>query len=670
MLNTALAQTRELLSASPTLAAEQAREILQAVPKHPEAELLLGIALRLSGDLKGARAVLLPLAQSQISPAVHYELGLVLGALGESANAIKALAYAAKLNPRHAGAWRALGDEKTLAGDNAGADIAYAESIKASVNEPKLMEAAAALAGNKLAVSERILRPYLKEHPTDVAAIRMLAEIGARLERYDEAEKLLARCLELAPSFSAARHNYASILLRENRPRAALVEADRLLASEPRNPGYRALKAATLSQLGEFQQASQAYQSLLNEFPNQPRGWMSYGHTLKTLGKVKKGIDAYRRAIAQLPSLGEAYWSLANLKTFRFTPDDIVAMRAQLDRDTLKDEDRFHFEFALGKALEDGGHHADSLEHYKKANALRRRSLPYHAGQTTAFAHRLATIFTRSFFEKRADAGSQHRDPIFIVGMPRSGSTLIEQILSSHSQVEGTMELHDVGQISRELGQWTKREGVASYPEVLEQIPLEQFAAFGEKYVQRTRVHRKLGRPFFIDKMPNNFLHVGLIHLMLPGAKIIDARRHPLACCFSCFKQHFARGQAFSYELEDVGQYYADYVRLMAHYDVVLPGRVHRVIYEQMVSDSESSIKALLEYCGLPFEESCLRFYENDRAVRTASSEQVRQPIFADGIDHWRNFESGLSPLKDALGDVLTLYPATPEYKKSNIPAI
>ena len=662
-LAAALAQAGQLLGPRPDLAAEQAREILRAFPGHAQALFLLASALRTQGNAAEAQPILERLAKALPNSAdVHCELGLSLSDLGDSEGAIAMLTRATRINGKHAQAWRALGDEKTLAGDTAGADDAYAHHIEASVNDPKLLEAAVALRENKLAIAERMLRGFLKLHPTDVAAIRMLAEIAARLRRYDDAEKLLARALELAPGFVAARNNYASILYRNSKPQDAIAQTDLLLAKDPRNPGYKAIKAAALSFIGEYDRAMGLFEQLLKAHPQNPKGWMSFGHVLKTTGRQAESIAAYRKSITQLPSLGEAYWSLANLKTFRFTDDDLAAMRAQIARTDIGDEDRFHLHFALGKALEDAGAYAESFEHYTKANALRRKSQPYHREQTEKFTGRLRSVYTREFFETREGAGSMAPDPIFIVGLPRSGSTLIEQILASHSQVEGTMELHDIAQITRELGKWALANEDDSYPEVVADLPLERFRELGEEYIRRTRIQRKLNRPFFIDKMPNNFFHAGFIHLILPNAKIIDARRHPLGCCLSGFKQHFARGQAFSYGLEDIGHYYADYVSLMAHYDVAMPGRVHRVIYEELVADPERQVRALLEYCGLSFEAACLRFYENDRAVRTPSSEQVRQPIYRDATDHWQNFEPWLDPLKNALGAVLPAYPAVPVF--------
>ncbi|HWS78506.1 MAG TPA: sulfotransferase, partial [Thermomonas sp.] len=370
---------------------------------------------------------------------------------------------------------------------------------------------------------------------------------------------------------------------------------------------------------------------------------------------------AYRRAIELDPGFGSAWWSLANLKTVRFDAADIAAMQARLQRDDLDDDQRLHFEFALGKALEDAGEYAGSFAHYAAGNALRRTQLPYSAEQNAQRLRHAQAVYTREFFARRAGAGHDDPAPVFVVGMPRAGSTLLEQILSSHPQVEATMELPDITAIVRDLRARAPQPETTSYHDIVAAMDPAEFKALGERYIASTRVQRKLGRPFFIDKMPNNFAHVGLIQLILPNAKIIDARRHPLACGFSNFKQHFARGQAFSYDLGDMGRYYADYVALMAHFDAVLPGRVHRVIYEEMVADTETQVRALLGYCGLEFDERCLRFFENERAVRTASSEQVRQPIYREGVDHWRHFESWLYPLKLALGPVLDRYPDVPE---------
>nr|WP_222934336.1 tetratricopeptide repeat-containing sulfotransferase family protein [Caulobacter sp. 17J80-11] len=662
-LATALAHGARLLERAPALAAQQAREILAAAPGHPQATLLLGTALRAARDVPGALAVLTPLATAAPDwPAAQLEAGLALADAGRTREAIAALHRAVRHNPHHAFAWRALGDQLTLVGDTDGADAAYARHLASSVKDPRLVEAAQALCENRLAVAERQLKAFLKQHPTDVAAMRMLAEVAGRLRRYEDAEKLLARCLELAPGFSMARHNYALALYRQNKGAEAVAELDVLLAREPGHAGYMILKAAALGRIGEYEQAIDCYDAVLARWPEQPKAWMSYGHALKTLGRQAEAIDAYRKSIRLLPGLGEAWWSLANLKTVRFSDDDVAAMRAQLDRGDLSEEDRFHLHFALGKALEDAGEAGASFEHYAAGNAQRRAGLDYDADENRAHVDRSKAFFTPAVFAARAGQGCLAPDPIFVVGLPRAGSTLIEQILSSHSQVEGTMELPDVVSMAKRIGGKKTKSAVSTYPEALAEFDADALRALGEEYLERTRVQRKTGRPFFIDKMPNNFAHVGLIRLMLPNAKIVDARRHPLGCCFSGFKQHFARGQGFTYDLTELGRYYADYVELMAWFDQVQPGAVHRVIYERMVADPEAEVRALLDYCGLPFEDACLRFYETERAVRTASSEQVRQPIFTDAVEHWKAYEPWLEPLKAALGPVLAAYPEAPAY--------
>jgi predicted Zn-dependent protease len=665
-LAAALENAARLLPVRADRAAEQAREILRVVPNHSEASLILGAALRGMGDTAGALAALEPLARSHPKAAnVQYEYGMALLEAERGEEAIAALRRAVRANGKHARAWRGLGDAYTVAGDSAGADEAYGRHIEASINDPRLMEAAAALCENKLAVAEHLLRPFLKENPTDVPAIRMLAEVAARLRRFEDCENLLARALELAPGFDAARYQYAMVLSRQNKAVEALAELDRLIAREPRNPAYLTMQAACLARIGEYQQTIESYEFVLKTHPTQAKMWMSYGHALKTVGRTEDGIAAYRRSIELLPSLGESWWSLANLKTFRFSDADIAAVRETLERGDLSDEDRLHLEFTLGKALEDRGDYASSFAHYDKANALRRPMLRYSAEETTAFVERAMAFFTTEYFAERKGWGAQDRDPIFILGLTRAGSTLLEQILSSHSAVEGTMELPDIPALARKIAGKPKkdpkeaREG--AYPEVLATMGPEALEALGAEYIQRTRIQRKSRKPFFVDKMPNNWMHLGFIHSILPNAKIIDARRHPLGCCFSNFKQHFARGQGFTYSLKDVGLYYRDYVQFMAHMDRALPGVVHRVFYEDMVADPEREVRRLLAYCGLDFEPGCLRFYENERAVRTASSEQVRQPIYTEGRDRWQNFEPFLVELKAALGPVLENYPLVPE---------
>ncbi len=507
-----------------------------------------------------------------------------------------------------------------------------------------------ALNENRLDVAERLLKPHLKEDPFDAAAIRMLAELAARIGRWKDAENLLRRAVELAPGWAAAKANLALVLGRMGRPAEALELLDDVFAIEPEELGHWNLKAATLGRVGDFDEAIRLYEEVLAKAPSQPRVWLSYGHMLKTVGRQAEGIKAYRKAIQIRPALGEAWWSLANLKTVQFEDSDLAAMTEARSAPDLSDEDRFHLDFALGKAMHDAGRADEAFAHYSRANALRLKSQPYRPEDLSRAVDRCVEAFTASAFADRS-GGCEARDPIFIVGMPRAGSTLVEQILSSHSLVEGTTELPDIPILAHKLGRYPKA--------ILEASPDER-RALGEEYLKRASVQRRTDTPFFIDKLPNNWLYVPFIQLMLPNAKIVDARRHPLGCCFSNFRQHFARGQDFTYDLAHVGRYYADYVRLMAHIDAVLPGRVHRVIYERMVDDTEAEVRSLLDYCGLEFEPACLEFYKTERAVRTASSEQVRQPIYRDATEEWRAYEKHLGPLKDALGPIVESYPSAP----------
>ncbi len=524
------------------------------------------------------------------------------------------------------------------------------------LRNPRLLEAAVALNENRLHDAEPLLRQHLKEDPFDVAAIRMLAELAGRIGRLKDAETLLRRAVELAPNFVPARSNLAMVLYRQNRAAEAIAELDTLSDLDPEDVGHDSLRAAAKGRLGDYDEAIDLYGSVLKRFPGQPKIWMSYGHLLKTVGKQAESVAAYRRALEIAPALGEVWWSLANLKTVSFEDPDMELMEAGLVRDDISSEDRFHLHFALGKAYEDRKAAAPAFHHYAQGNRLRAAELESHERNVSAHVAAAKALFTEDFFKARTGQGCLAADPVFILGLPRAGSTLLEQILSSHSQVEGTMELPDLPYVAAQLG------GVETWPARLAEASAEELRKMGEVFLERTRIQRKSGKPFFIDKLPNNWLHVGLIHLILPNARIIDARRHPMACCFSNFKQHFARGQGFTYSLTDIGRYYADYVDFMAHMDAVLPGRVVRVFHEDVVADSDTEIRQLLERLDLPFEESCLRFWETERAVRTASSEQVRRPIFKDGTDQWKMFEPWLDELKVALGPVLQDYPAVPRH--------
>ena len=536
-------------------------------------------------------------------------------------------------------------------------DAHVEERLRAAQRNPELVEAALALQRNDLPVAERLLKRCLRKEADDIAALRMLGELAVRVGRLRDAQDLFERALVIAPGFDAARLNYATILHRRNLLSAALAELDVLLARDPANPAAQTLKAAVLARAGEYVPAIALYERVLHRFPDQSRLWMSMGHALKTVGRQRDSVAAYRRALSLEEGLGEAWWSLANLKTVRFDESDIVAMLFAVGR-PRSPSDLYHLHFALGKAFEDRGDYAASFDHYARGNRLRRAELPYDPDRNTRRLARTRHLMTRDAFAARTGQGLPDPAPIFVVGLPRSGSTLIEQILASHSQVEGTMELPELGLIARDLatgGTGKSRDGDAADGDLdaLLGCNAADLAALGQRYIDRTRIQRKTGRPYFIDKMPSNFEHIGLIRMILPNAKIIDARRHPVATCFSAFKQHFARGQSFTYSLEDLGTYYRDYVALMDHYDSVLPGVVHRVVHEDLVRHPDREIRRILSYCGLAFEAGCIAFHQTERPVRTASSEQVRQPLTDAAIDHWRNYDPWLAPLHAVLNDTV-----------------
>jgi predicted Zn-dependent protease len=639
------------LRTDPAAALAEARALVQAAPGHPVANLFLGMAQRDAGDPSGALAVLRPLAtRHPDSAAIQYELGVTLGACDRREEAMAALQRAVGIDPLVGEAWRLIADHRIAAGDPGGADAAWANHQVAQVGGRRLREPVAALCAGRLADAERLLRSFLAQHPGDPAALRLLAEIAIRVGRPEDAATLLGACLASAPGFASARHARALALHELNRNEEALAELELLLASGTQDPSWLNLKANVLSRLGEHDRAIAAFEAVLAGHPSNPRIWTAYGDALKTAGRTDEGIAAYRHAALLAPGYGEPWWSLANLKTFRFDPADVEAMRRHLARPELADDDRIHLEFALGKALEDAGGYAESFEHYAAGNRLRRRTVAYEAAATTDYVARCRELLSDEFLTRRRRWGAAQDDPIFIVGLPRSGSTLLEQILASHPMIEGTAELPDLPSIARGIG--NPASAATRYPDVLADLGADDFRGLGDRYLRQTRVHRRRGAPRFLDKMPNNWMHVGLIHLMLPNARILDVRREPMACGWSCFRQHFARGQHFAYSLEDLGRYYRDYVDLMSHIDAVLPGRVCRVNYERLVEDTEAEVRRVLAYCGLPFDAACLRFHESSRAVATASSEQVRRPMYREALSHWRHFEPWLGSLRNALGSL------------------
>jgi predicted Zn-dependent protease len=658
-MNTApvlLKEAMQSMRAEPGRAAALCRTLLQSEPNNIDAQLLLSEALRLSGDLPAAHAAIASVAAAHPHLfGAQRQLGIILAAMNSPVPASLALRAAAQANPNHPTIWRDLADQLVLAGDTRGAQTAYLRHALAPTMEPRLAAAGNALRAGDGEAAAQTLQAFLNEHPTDVNALRMIAEAHARVGRYAEAEAALRRVIELAPEFLLTRHELGQLLLGLGRVDDALAEASNLLRVDPNNVGSRRLVAAVLNARGDYAEALEMYQQLLAEDPKRAATWTTIGHVLKTVGRTEEGVEAYRKAVALAPHMGDAYWGVANLKTVRLDDNEVAQLRAQLGRADLTPQDRVSMLYTLGKALEQRKDIEGAFGAYAEGAAVRGTYDRHDANALAAFVDKGVNLQDETFFAARSGGGETAPDPIFIVGLPRSGSTLVEQILASHSQVEGTMELSDLQNLTRGLG------GGIAYLEALPDLDRAARQGLGQSYLRTTRSRRKLERPFFIDKMPNNWMHVGLIQLILPSAKVIDARRHPMACGWSCFRQHFPVGQAFSYNLTDIGRYYADYVRLMTHYDRVLPGRVHRVIHEELVADPKTHVRALLDYCGLAFEEQCLRPHETKRAVHTASAEQVRQPISVKGLDDWRAFEPYLGDLRAALGPVLDAYPATPK---------
>jgi tetratricopeptide (TPR) repeat protein len=554
--------------------------------------------------------------------------------------------------PNDSGGYRLLGAAKRQIGDIKGAIEAERRSIDASKIDGELIEAANAMRDMKLKDAEILLKGRLQRDPFDVVAIRLLATLAAHVGQHENAIEFLRRALHIMPSYGEARNDLAHQLSKHGKAEDALVLLDEMEEAGELTPSRRASRASVLSRIGQYQKAIADYETALEANPDNPGLWASVGHAYKTVGDNDRAIDAYRAAARIRPGAGDAWWSLANLKTFRFTDDELAGMEAALSDEGLSPDDRLQIHFALGKGYEDRKLAEPAWRNYAAGNRVRLKQVPHSATAETKLVDRTIKLMDREFFERRRGQGCPAPDPIFVVGMPRAGSTLLEQILSSHSAIEGTMELGEVIAFARSLGDRT-RNSDDGYPGNIANLSADQLRGFGERFIESTRIHRIEGLPFFIDKMPNNWQHAGFIKLILPNAKIIDARRHPLDCGFSNFKQHFARGQTFTYNLADFGRYYRDYVRLMDHFDKVQPGMVYRFVHEQLLDDPEPAVRGVLDFLGLPFEESCLRFYDNKRAVRTPSAEQVRQPLSKKAVGSYRLFEQWLDPLKQALGPAL-----------------
>jgi tetratricopeptide (TPR) repeat protein len=656
-LETEIGPIRELVKERRFAEALRAVDALSsAQPENSEVLYLRAVAQRMLGHTAAALGTLARL--EQLHPRfsrLYQERGYCYVALKQAPPAIEAFLRGVNVNPALPASWKMLEGLYRMTGQ--AADAATAAAHVAALNKlpPAVVTATALFHDGELAQSEQMVRDFLLKQGHHVEAMLLLARIGIEHDVLDDAQLLLEAVLDLEPDYRLARFEYARVLCLRHLYPEAQAQAGKLLAVERANRDYRTLYAMTCVGLGQHERAIELYRELLPGSLQPAELHLSIAHSLKTLGQQAPAVAEYHAAAAAREGFGDAWWSLANLKTYRFTGAELAQMRAAEAAVTTSTIDRYHLCFALGKALEDRQQYADSFQYYARGNALKRAASRYRPEVIEQNTRLQIEVCTHELFARHEGSGAQAADPIFVVGLPRSGSTLLEQILASHSKVEGTHELADITRIVAELqGRDWQREN-PRYPAVLSQMSGEGFRRLGEKYLHDTRSYRS-GKTHFIDKMPNNFRHVGLIHLMLPNARIIDARREPLACCFGNLKQLFAHGQEFAYSVEDIARYYRTYLELMRHWDAVLPGRLLRVQYEDVVADLEGTVRRILDYCGLEFEPSCIEFYRTERSVRTASSEQVRQPIYREALDQWRHYEPWLGPLREALGDALTSY--------------
>lgn len=652
-----LSEIQKLVSAGELPSAlEQLKALPEEVRGTTDVLYMSAVCCRHMGQLPEADELLqqLLLAAPEFSRG-HQELGHLRKVQGRPRDALAAYIRACRINPALEASWRsqleilegASGGDTRQRRQQVSAQLDYLHSLP-----PHLLAANDMFHEGKILKAETLCRRFLQSNPKNIDGMRLLAEIGVRLGVMEDAEFLLESAAEFEPGNQQVRLDYVQILQKRQRFGRAHEESARLLEGAPGNPQFQSLHAIQCMQIGDYDSALATFDEVLKILPNDPTTYVSRGHALKTSGNTEAAIESYRSALSSQPFYCEAYYSLANLKTYTFADRELSAMHSLVGNNDLSVMDKVYLSFAQGKAREDAADFEGAFRHYALGNELKQSQTHYKASDTTTDFADQKRACTKELFASHAGQGCQAPDPIFIVGLPRAGSTLLEQILSSHSQIDGTLELPNILSLAGRL----RRQGRASgtpYPDNLADLSADKLRQFGEQFIEDTRIHRQ-GAALFIDKMPNNFRHIGLISLILPNAKIIDARRAPMACCFSGFKQLFADGQLFSYSLADIGSYYRDYVDLMQHWDKVLPGYVLRVQHEDVVHDLESQVRRMLDFCGLEFEEACLNFHQTERNVRTPSSEQVRQPIFDTALEQWRQFEPWLGPLKQALGPLET----------------
>ena len=640
-----VAAALEALAADDAPRAEAiARGRLSGEPHSVEFLRLLGRALTAQSRLDDAETTLRRAlgAKPDFAP-LHEDLGALL-------------VQQRRFDPKLPLAGKKLGLALAALGQGAEADAAFENWFGGSPGRAAVAVALDHLHAERREQAVATLRKALRQVPDDPDVLFALAQAyWGDDERKSDIEALLRRVVDIAPRHATAWSLLGSLLHETDRPEEAIECYRRVVTIEPGNAAAWSALGADHAQVGDMAGSAAAYARSISLQPALPGIRMSHAHALKSLGQLDEAVREYRAAIAMKPDFGEAYWSMANLKVFRFEPAEVSAMEAQLAREDLTESAQVHFRFALGKACEDAGDYDRAWEHYHGGNQRQRPLVSYDPVGFETRHEKILEVFSRDFFDRHAGAGFESDAPIFIVGLPRSGSTLIEQVLASHSQVEGTLERPTLGEIAVSVGRYLRDR--TEYPEAVRELTDRDFRACGKQYLEETRIYRATAKPRFTDKLPNNFSHVGFLHLILPNARVINARRHPLDSCLGSYKQLFGKGQNFTYDIQELGLYYRQYHATIEHWHRVLPGKVLDVHYEDMVCDFEVQVRRILEHCGLPFEESCLRFHETPRTVRTASSEQVRQPLYARSLGLWRRYERHLGEWKEELADIIAELP-------------
>ncbi|HJM14997.1 MAG TPA: sulfotransferase [SAR86 cluster bacterium] len=654
-LETAYRNAADLLKKNEfNLAEQQLSEILKKFPDDPNALRLSGVS---SLEQEKPEVALIPLQKAiRVAPEflqAHENLAQAWTQLGDLKKAETCFKKCLEIDPSNFTNWKSLGDVLSDQRKDEEADKAYKNAISTDKKYLDLQKAMSQVQKGNLGEAERIYREILSDDPNNVDALRLLALLASRTGAVDQAINMLENCTKIAPDYALAWENLAKMYRQKDDPDSLQKAAFCFSKATELRPDW----AEGWAGLGTMQTRSsqhnegiESYKKSIELKANQPRVHLSLGHVYKTTGNQEECINSYNEAISFDNNFGEAYWSLANLKTYKFSGDEILNMEKRVELTEVPEREKVHFLFSLGKAFEDMGSYDESFEYYKRGNDLNRGRTTYDPKAIEALSERLKLFFTEDRLNKYKGSGDNSNSPIFIVGLPRSGSTLIEQILASHSKIEGTMELPNIMNIARKLGNSTKDR--TAYPEVIDTLQGIDLTDLGKSFINETQFLRT-GKQHFIDKMPNNFSHIGLIKLILPNAKIIDARRNPMDTCFSCFKQLFARGQAFTYDLSEIARYYVNYVNLMDHWDKVLPGYVYRVQHEDLLNNQERVTRDLIDFCEVDFESSTLEFYKTKRAVKTASSEQVREPINTKGLNQWKNYEIHLKDLKFHLESII-----------------